>query len=119
MQFQGQIKTILPARQGVSQRTGNPWQRLPFLFEFREEGDQFAQRMNLETSDDAAIAYLREGMEIAVEIKFDTHTWGQNTYNDINVRNIMSAQKQKAIADATANGGEVAEGADNPDNLPF
>lgn len=110
---------LSPVREGVSQRTGNPWKRLPFLFEFREEGDQFPQRMNLETSDEAAIAYLREGMEIAVEIKFDTHTWGQNTYNDINVRNIMSAQKQKAIADATANGGEVAAGADNPDDLPF
>ena len=110
---------LSPVREGVSQRTGNPWKRLPFLFEFREEGDQFPQRMNLETSDEAAIAYLREGMEIAVEIKFDTHTWGQNTYNDLNVRNIMSAQKQKAIADATANGGEVAAGADNPDDLPF
>lgn len=119
MIINGIVKMLSPVREGVSQRTGNPWKRLPFLFEFREEGDQFPQRMNLETSDEAAIAYLREGMEIAVEIKFDTHTWGQNTYNDINVRNIMSAQKQKAIADATANGGEVAAGADNPDDLPF
>ena len=119
MIINGIVKMLSPVREGVSQRTGNPWKRLPFLFEFREEGDQFPQRMNLETSDEAAIAYLREGMEIAVEIKFDTHTWWQNTYNDINVRNIMSAQKQKAIADATANGGEVAAGADNPDDLPF
>ena len=119
MIINGIVKMLSPVREGVSQRTGNPWKRLPFLFEFREEGDQFPQRMNLETSDEAAIAYLREGMEVALEIKFDTHTWGQNTYNDINVRNIMSAQKQKAIADATANGGEVAAGADNPDDLPF
>ena len=119
MIINGTVKMLNPVREGVSQRTGNPWKRLPFLFEFREEGDQFPQRMNIETSDEAAIAYLREGMEIAVEIKFDTHTWGQNTYNDMHVRNIMSAQKQKAIADATANGGEVVEGADNPDNLPF
>ena len=119
MIINGIVKMVHPTREGVSNRTGNTWKRLPFLFEFKEEGDQFPQRMNLETNDEAAIAYLREGMEIAVEIKFDTHTWGQNTYNDLNVRNIMSAQKQKAIADATANGGEIAPGYDNPDDLPF
>lgn len=119
MKINGKVKMISPIRKGVSQRTGNAWQRLPFLFEFKEEGDEYPQRMNLETSDEAAIAYLKEGMEIEVELKFDTHTWGQNTYNDINVRSIMSAQKQQAIANAAANGGEIAEGQVAPDNLPF
>ena len=33
MEFIGRVKKILPLRSGISQRTGNEWKSLPFIFE--------------------------------------------------------------------------------------
>ena len=43
MEFQGRIAKVLPIRQGVSQRTGNEWKSLPFIFEyFEHDSDRYA-----------------------------------------------------------------------------
>ena len=43
MEFQGRIAKLLPIRQGVSQRTGNEWKSLPFIFEyFEHDSDRYA-----------------------------------------------------------------------------
>ena len=44
MEFTGRIAKLLPIRQGVSQRTGNEWKSLPFIFEyFEHESDRYAE----------------------------------------------------------------------------
>jgi hypothetical protein len=65
MEFQGRIKKILPLRSGVSQRTGNEWKSLPFVFEYHEhETDRYADSVVLETFDTNVIDNLKEGMEV-------------------------------------------------------
>lgn len=67
MQFQGQIKTILPARQGVSQRTGNEWKAQPFIFEYFENpSDRYADSVLLETFDENIISQLKEGLKVTI-----------------------------------------------------
>ena len=67
MKFQGRVKQILPARSGVSQRTGNEWKALPFIFEYYEnDTDRFPDSVVLETYDTKVIEGLKEGMEIVV-----------------------------------------------------
>jgi hypothetical protein len=34
MKFQGRVKKMLQLRSGVSQRTGNEWKALTFIFEY-------------------------------------------------------------------------------------
>ena len=66
MEFQGRIAKLLPIRQGVSQRTGNEWKSLPFIFEyFEHESDRYADSVMLETFDTNIMAqigkYLKKG----------------------------------------------------------
>ena len=52
MEFDGKIVRVLPAREGVSQQTGNAWKTLPFVFEFfTPENQQWPERVLLETFD--------------------------------------------------------------------
>lgn len=65
MEFIGRVKKILPLRSGVSQRTGNEWKSLPFVFEyFEHETDRYADSVVLETFDTNVIDNLKEGMEV-------------------------------------------------------
>ena len=65
MEFQGRIAKLLPVRSGVSQRTGNEWKSLPFIFEyFEHDSDRYADSVMLETFDTNVIDNLQEGMEV-------------------------------------------------------
>ena len=65
MEFTGRVKKILPLRSGVSQRTGNEWKSLPFVFEYYEhDTDHYPESVVLETFDTKVINALQEGMEI-------------------------------------------------------
>lgn len=65
MEFQGRIAKLLPIRQGVSQRTGNEWKSLPFIFEyFEHDSDRYPDSVMLETFDTNVIDNLQEGMEV-------------------------------------------------------
>jgi hypothetical protein len=57
MEFQGRIAKVLPMRTGTSERTGNQWQALPFVFEyFEHDTDRYADSVVLETLDTNVIA---------------------------------------------------------------
>ena len=61
MEFQGRIAKLLPIRQGVSQRTGNEWKSLPFIFEyFEHDSDRYADSVLLETFDTKVIDNLAD-----------------------------------------------------------
>lgn len=68
MEFQGRIAKVLPIRQGVSERTGNEWKSLPFIFEYFESGEQrWSDKVLLETIDTNIMAqigkYLKKGTD--------------------------------------------------------
>ena len=129
MEFTGRVKKILPARSGVSQRTGNEWKALPFIFEYFENPtDRFADTVLLETFDTNVIDHLKEGMEIRCGFGHRTRDYDGKTYNELRlykIESVRGAQQAPQAANAPAaeqsptpqsNGAQEAE---NHDDLPF
>ncbi|MBQ8938204.1 MAG: DUF3127 domain-containing protein [Bacteroidaceae bacterium] len=134
MEFQGRIAKLLPLRQGVSQRTGNEWKALPFVFEYYENpSDRYADSVVLETFDENVINNLKEGMEVRCGFGHHTREYEGKVYNDIRLYKIESVKK----AQQTGGGGLAAalpqhteeqaapamspqqQGGQDEDDLPF
>ena len=119
MEFQGRVKQILPLRSGVSQRTGNEWKALPFVFEYYEhETDRYPDSVLLETFDTKVIENLKEGMEVRCGFSHRTREYDGKTYNELRLYKIESVKttaNQPAQAQNTA--AEPAKPA-QPNNNP-
>ena len=108
MEFQGRIAKLLPTRQGVSQRTGNKWKSLPFIFEyFEHESDRYADTVMLETFDENVINNLKEGMEVRCGFGHRTREYTKDgktmIINDLRLYKIESVRKaQQQQQDAGA-----------------
>jgi hypothetical protein len=129
MEFQGRIAKVLPVRSGVSQRTGNEWKSLPFIFEYFENPtDRFADSVMLETFDTKVIENLKEGMEVRCGFGHKTREYTKDgktmIINDIRLYKIESVHKEQPAghAEGQQQGATPApqqqEGGDN-DDLPF
>ena len=58
MEFEGRIQRVLPVRSGTGQN-GNEWKRLPFVFEYFENGEQrWSDKVLLETFDTNIMAQI-------------------------------------------------------------
>ena len=104
MEFQGRVKQILTLSSGVSQRTGNEWKALPFIFEYFEyPTDRTADTVLLETFDTNVIGNLKEGMEIRCGFGHRTREYEGKIYNEVRLYKIESvktaAQPQNAAAE--------------------
>ena len=107
MEFIGRVKKLLPIRSGVSQRTGNEWKALPFIFEYYEhETDRYADTVLLETFDTNVIDNLKEGMEVKCGFGHRTREYEGKTYNELRLYKIESVRgaqaAQQAAQDANA-----------------
>lgn len=61
MVFEGRIIRVLPTRGGVSERTGNQWKALPFVFSYYEPGqERVDDRVLLETFDTNVMAQIAQ-----------------------------------------------------------
>ena len=112
MEFTGRVKKILPLRSGTSQRTGNEWKSLPFIFEYHEhETDRFADTVLLETFDENVIKNLKEGMEIRCGFGHRAKTLNKQdgsevTINELRlykIESVKGAQQAPQGANAPAN----------------
>ena len=130
MEFQGRIAKVLPVRSGVSQRTGNEWKSLPFIFEYFENPtDRFADSVILETFDTKVIDNLKEGMEVRCGFGHRTREYTKQDgttaiINDLRLYKIEAVRKEQP-EQAPLTQHEVApfppqqqEGGD-ADDLPF
>lgn len=112
MEFQGRVKKILPLRSGVSQRTGNEWKSLPFIFEYFENPtDRFADTVLLETFDTNVIDNLKEGMDIRCGFGHRTREYEGKTYNELRlykIESVKGAQQAPQGANAPAEAQQTA-----------
>ena len=70
MEFTGKIIKLLQTRSGVSQRTGNQWKTLPFVFEYKEdEKDRVNSRVILETFDTKVMEQIAPFVELGEDGK--------------------------------------------------
>lgn len=114
MEFQGRIAKLLPIRQGVSQRTGNEWKSLPFIFEYFENpSDRYADSVMLETFDENVINNLKEGMEVRCGFGHRTREYTKDEktmiINDIRLYKIESVRKAANQPAQQANGQAVGQ----------
>jgi len=118
MEFTGRVKKILPLRSGVSQRTGNEWKSLPFIFEYYEhETDRYADTVLLETFDTNVIDNLKDGMEICCGFGHRTREYDGKTYNELRLYKIESVRGAQAAQQAAQ--GANASAAGNQPTPPF
>ena len=114
MEFQGRIAKLLPIREGVSQRTGNAWKSLPFIFEyFEHDSDRYADSVMLETFDTKVIDNLQEGMEVICGFGHKTREYTKDgktmIINDIRLYKIESVRKAQNQPAQQANGQAVGQ----------
>lgn len=115
MEFQGRIAKLLPIRQGVSQRTGNEWKSLPFIFEyFEHDSDRYADSVLLETFDTKVIDNLKEGMEVRCGFGHKTREFTKQdgttaVINDLRLYKIESVRKAQNQTAQQANVQAVAQ----------
>ena len=121
MKFQGRIRQVLPLRQGVSQRTGNEWKALPFVFEYFEAPtDRYADSVVIETFDENVINNLKEGMEVICGFSHRVREYEGKFYNELRLYTIESVQHANAAQGQTGQPATQAEeSADDVDPLPF
>jgi hypothetical protein len=127
MEFQGRIAKLLPIRQGVSQRTGNEWKSLPFIFEyFEHDSDRYADSVLLETFDTKVIDNLKEGMEVRCGFGHKTREFTKQdgttaVINDLRLYKIESVRKEQQPAQQRQAPQQQLQqqGGGNTDGLPF
>ena len=119
MEFQGRVKQILPLRSGVSQRTGNEWKALPFVFEYYEhDTDRYPDSVLLETFDDKVIEHLKEGMEVRCGFSHRTREYEGKIYNEVRLYKIESVKGIQQPAQAQNEAPQAAKPAEPNNNPP-
>ena len=125
MEFQGRIAKLLPIREGVSQRTGNAWKSLPFIFEyFEHDSDRYADSVLLETFDTKVIDNLKEGMEVRCGFGHKTREFTKQdgttaVINDLRLYKIESVRKSQNQIAQQANGQSVGQQSTTQQQAPF
>lgn len=129
MEFQGRIRKVLPVRTGTSQRTGNNWKCLPFVFEYFEyETDRLPDSVVLETFDEKVIANLQEGMEVRCVFGHRVKEYDGKTFNEIRLYKIESVKSSEQPAqhpqpqpasEQPAAQHQQQQAQEQPDDLPF
>lgn len=129
MEFQGRIRKVLPVRTGTSQRTGNDWRCLPFVFEyFENETDRWPDSVVLETFDEKVIANLQEGMEVRCGFSHRAKEYDGKTFNEIRPYKIESVKSSEEPAqhpqpqpasEQPAAQHQQQQAQEQPDDLPF
>ena len=129
MEFQGRIRKVLPLRSGTSQRTGNNWKCLPFVFEyFENETDRWPDSVVLETFDEKVINSLKEGMEVRCGFGHRAKEYDGKTFNELRLYKIESVKgseqpsqqpQPQPASEQPAAQHQQQQTQEQPDDLPF
>ena len=129
MEFQGRIRKVLPVRTGTSQRTGNNWKCLPFVFEyFENETDRWPDSVVLETFDEKVINSLKEGMEVRCGFGHRAKEYDGKTFNELRLYKIESVKgseqpaqqpQPQPASEQHAAQHQQQQAHEQPDDLPF
>ena len=84
MEFIGKIIAVLPAKGGVSNRTGNEWKAQEYVIEDSTSG-QYPRRMCFEVfgADRIAQFNIQMGQELKVYFDIDANQWQDRWFNRI------------------------------------
>ena len=82
MEIEGKIIAVIPAREGVSPRTGNSWKSQDFVIETH---DQYPRRccFNVFGADKIQLFNIQVGEELRVSFDIDAHEYQGRWFNQI------------------------------------
>ena len=82
MEIEGKIIAVLPPKEGVSSRTGNPWMTQDYVLETH---DQYPRRccFNVFGSDKIQLFNIQIGEELRVSFDIDAHEYQGRWFNSI------------------------------------
>ena len=100
MDLTGKIIAVLPARSGVSQRTGNSWMVQEFVLEVP---GQFPHHMVFNVFGEERLKQynIQQGQDYTVSFDIDAREFNGRWYNDIRAYNVAPAGSVVAAAQAT------------------
>ena len=116
MEITGKIIAVLPAREGVSQRTGNAWKIQEYVIETH---DQYPKKccFNIFGAEKISQFNIQLGEELTVSFDIDAREYQGKYYNDIRAWAI-NRNVQVPGADGVAPAGVAAAAAPAPE-APF
>ena len=124
----GRIAKVLPLQQGVSARTGNPWQSQEYILEyFTWSGSMYPDKVVFKVFGEDKIKQfaLKELEEnITVFLRFTVREHDGRFYNEVNCYNVMRnlqnlEQTRPAEAPATSTSTPQPTTEGDADDLPF
>ena len=100
MDITGKIIAILPARSGVSSRTGNQWMTQEYVIEVP---GNFPRKMVFNIFGEERIKQfnIQAGEEITVQFDIDAREYQGRWFNDIRAYNIIRGQIAQTVPAAT------------------
>ena len=123
MELTGKIIAVMPAKSGVSTKTGNNWMTQEYVIEvpgqypkrcaFSVFGEDRIKQFNLQSGDD-----------VTIQFDIDAREFNGRWYNDVRVYNVIRGQVQKpvvtntSVASSSFPSPEETQNADG-DELPF
>lgn len=130
MEFIGKIIAVLPAKGGVSNRTGNEWKAQEYVIE-DSASSQYPRKMCFEVfgSDKIAQFNIQVGQELKVSFDIDANQWQDRWFNRIRAWKVEPAGTAAATTAPSMAGAPVPPpvptaapdflAGDANDDLPF
>lgn len=94
MKLQATIKTIGTLREGISNRTGNPYKTLDALIEWPdgEHHQRLTALVSGEHAEQFAAQAIRPGDTVEADLQLTTDSWNGRVYNRAILRNIVKCR---------------------------
>lgn len=101
MEIEGKIIAVLPPKEGVSSRTGNPWMTQDYVLETH---DQYPRRccFNVFGSDKVQLFNIKIGEELRVSFDIDAHEYQGRWFNSIRAWKVERIDPNAVQGDAQA-----------------
>lgn len=95
MEFKGVISKVI-VKEGVSEKTGNAWKNVSFIFEFKEhDTDPWFDHVVLDTWDESVISELKEGALVKVGFRHATEPYNGRYYNKLRMNSFEVLRKKE------------------------
>ena len=99
MEFTGRIMKVLGERTGTSQRTGNAWKTIQFVFEYFENpSDRYSDKVVLETYNESYFPFIVEGANVRIGFGHKIREHEGRTFNDLNIYKFEALDGQQQLA---------------------
>lgn len=99
MEFTGRIMKVLGERTGTSQKTGNEWKAIQFIFEYFENpSDRFSDKVVLETFHESHFPLIVEGANVRIGFGHSVRTHEGRTFNELRMYKFEALDGQQQLA---------------------